>query len=127
MAKSLVTTFQKYPLQQFLHSLLNLEGSKTEAQKVLLKTKYTIKSYIRIKYLPNDYSLTLFKLKSIADDKINVTLKLNFFIGWVENIVGKGENAGYQHFLLFPQFFQKFSFAGSLKIGTVWYRVNAST
>ena len=25
----------------------------------------------------------------------------------VENIVGKGENAGYQHFLLFPQWFQK--------------------
>ena len=24
----------------------------------------------------------------------------------VENIEGKGENAGYQHFLLFPQFFQ---------------------
>ena len=24
-----------------------------------------------------------------------------------ENIVGKGENAGYQHFLLFPQCFQK--------------------
>ena len=28
-------------------------------------------------------------------------------IDWVENIVGKGENAGYQHFLLFPQCFQK--------------------
>ena len=26
-----------------------------------------------------------------------------------ENIVGKGENAGYQHFLLFPQCFQKAS------------------
>ena len=26
----------------------------------------------------------------------------------VENIVGKGENAGYQHFLLFPQCFQIF-------------------
>ena len=25
----------------------------------------------------------------------------------IENIVGKGENAGYQHFLLFPQWFQK--------------------
>ena len=25
----------------------------------------------------------------------------------VENIVGKGENAGYQHFLLFPRCFQK--------------------
>ena len=24
-----------------------------------------------------------------------------------ENIVGKGENAGYQHFLLFQQYFQK--------------------
>ena len=25
----------------------------------------------------------------------------------VENIVGKGENAGHQHFLLFPQCFEK--------------------
>ena len=25
----------------------------------------------------------------------------------VENIGGKGENAGFQHFLLFPQCFQK--------------------
>ena len=36
-------------------------------------------------------------------------------VGSVENIVGKGENAGYQHFLLFPQCFQKASFLGSLK------------
>ena len=28
----------------------------------------------------------------------------------VENIVGKGEKAGYQHFLLFPQCFEKASF-----------------
>ena len=28
----------------------------------------------------------------------------------VENIVVKGENAGYQHFVLFPQFFQKLCF-----------------
>ena len=28
----------------------------------------------------------------------------------VENIVGKRENAGYQHFLLFPQCFQKLFF-----------------
>ena len=32
----------------------------------------------------------------------------------VENIMGKGENAGYQHFLLFAQCFQKLSFPGSL-------------
>ena len=32
---------------------------------------------------------------------------------WVENIMGKVENAGYQHFLYFPQCFQKASFPGS--------------
>ena len=35
----------------------------------------------------------------------------------VEKIVGKGENAGYQHFLLFPQCFQKASFPGLFKAG----------
>ena len=34
----------------------------------------------------------------------------------VENIVGKGENADYQHFLHFPQSFQKTSFSGSLTL-----------
>ena len=31
---------------------------------------------------------------------------VQFFFGRVENMVRKGENAGYQHFLLFPQCFQ---------------------
>ena len=34
----------------------------------------------------------------------------------LENTVGKGENAGKQHFLLFPQCFQKSSVSGSLKV-----------
>ena len=33
----------------------------------------------------------------------------------VENIVGKGENAGYQLFLLFPQCFQKASLLDTSK------------
>ena len=33
----------------------------------------------------------------------------------IENIVGKGENAGYQHLLLFPWCFQKASFMGVVK------------
>ena len=45
-------------------------------------------------------------------------------MGRVENIVEKGENAGYQHFLLFPHCFQKASFSRSLKVGIVWLRVN---
>ena len=50
--------------------------------------------------------------------------KFKFGLGSVENIVGKGENAGYQHFLLFPQCFQKPSVSGLFKVGVVWYRVN---
>ena len=41
----------------------------------------------------------------------------------VENTVGKRENAGYQHFLLFPQCFQKVSFSVSLIVGIVSYRL----
>ena len=40
-------------------------------------------------------------LKDSADDKVIVTSKLNFVWGRVEIIVGKGENAGYQHFFSF--------------------------
>ena len=45
----------------------------------------------------------------------------------IENIVGKGENAGNQHFLLFLQCFQKATVSGSLKVGIVWFRVNTLT
>ena len=38
-------------------------------------------------------------------------------MGRVENIVGTGENAGYQHFLLFPQCFQKLLPRGRQKLG----------
>ena len=57
------------------------------------------------------------KLKSLADDKLNVAEVMFSVNNWVENIVGKGENAGYQHFLLFPQCFQKASSNGLLKSG----------
>ena len=38
----------------------------------------------------------------------------------VENTVGKGENAGYQHFLFFPQCIPKPFSSELLKVGTVW-------
>ena len=49
-----------------------------------------------------------------------MTQKLNIDIERVENSVGKGENAGYQHFLLFPLCFQTASFSKLLKVGIVW-------
>ena len=60
--------------------------------------------------LQNDNILDLSKLKAFADDKLNVPEKLKFILRRVENIVGKGENAGYQHFLLFSPCFQKVSY-----------------
>ena len=62
--------------------------------------------------------LDLSKMKAFADDKI--TQKLKFAYGRMENVVGNVENGGYQHFLLFPQCFQKATFSGSLKVGIVW-------
>ena len=41
---------------------------------------------------------------SVPQFRLSTTVKKNLF----ENIVGKGENAGNQHFLLFPQCFLSF-------------------
>ena len=65
--------------------------------------------------LPDENKLPLSKLKAFADDNSNVAQMVQFFWDRVENIVGKGENAGYQHFLLFPQCFQKSSFPGKIR------------
>ena len=40
---------------------------------------------------------------------MNVTENLKFILGKEQNIVGKGENAGYQHLFLFPQLEPKLS------------------
>ena len=65
--------------------------------------------------LPNDKILDWSKFKAFADDKMIETQKLKFVLGRVENIMGKGGNAGYQHFLLFPYCFLKLSFPDVLK------------
>ena len=69
--------------------------------------------------LPNDKFLDWSKLKAFTDNKLNEAEKLKFVLGRVETIVGKGENAGNQHFLLFPQCFQKSSILGSIKVRIV--------
>ena len=72
--------------------------------------------YLKIKYeitsLTNNKILDVIKLKALADDKINVAQTMISVFDRVENIVLKGEIAGYQHFLLFQKCFQKASFFG---------------
>ena len=76
-----------------------------------------------INSLPNNKILDLPKFKAFADDKIIRTQKLKFTLGRIVKIVEKGENAGYQDLLLFPQGFQKLFFPEVLKVGIVWQRV----
>ena len=64
---------------------------------------------------PNDKTFDATKLKAFADDKINIAQMMISIFDMLENILGKGENAGYQHFLLFPQCLQKASFLGVAK------------
>ena len=69
--------------------------------------------------LPNDKILERSKLKAFANVKILCYLELKFVLGRTENILGKGENAGYQYFLLFPRCFQTAPSSVSLKVGIV--------
>ena len=58
------------------------------------------------------------KLKAFADNKLSVARMMISLLDSVENTVGTRENAGYQHFLLFPQCFPKS--LGSSKTRIVW-------
>ena len=48
-------------------------------------------------------------LKVFTDDRVKVTQKLKFVGGWVDNVVGRGENFDNRHSLIFPQCFHKLS------------------
>ena len=52
------------------------------------------KSKSMVNSLPIDKIVDWSNLKASAGDKIRVTEKLKFVLGRVENIMGKGENAG---------------------------------
>ena len=97
----------------FPHSVFNRLVQLTRKNPGLFGNDLTLNP------LPNVKILDWSQLKAFADDTMNVTEKWKFLLVRVENM-GKGENAGYQHFLLFAQCFQKASILGSLKVGIVW-------
>ena len=65
--------------------------------------------------LPNGKILDWSKLKAFADEKLNEVEKMKFVLEWLDNMVGKGDNVRFQHFLLFLLCFQKASFLGVVK------------
>ena len=57
----------------------------------------------RIMFITDLYQTTKWsKLKVFADDEVDIDKMMISHFYSVENTTGKGENAGYQHFLLFP-------------------------
>ena len=73
-----------------------------------------------LKSLPKDIISDYWysKLKAFAEEKLIVTVMISLFDS-VQNTVQKRENAGYQHFLLFPFCFLKPPL-GLFKVRIVW-------
>ena len=67
----------------------------------MLATSLLYIYYIFFNTLPNNKTVVMTKLKECVGDKINVAKMIIALSNKVENTMEK-ENAGYQHFLLFP-------------------------
>ena len=70
--------------------------------------------------LPYDKILDVTKKTAFVEYKLNLARMMISILDRVENTVGKGENAGNQHFLPFLQCFSKPSSLGSLKVWILW-------
>ena len=66
--------------------------------------------------------LGLPKLKAFVTHKLNAIQNIEVVFHRIENIKGKEENAGYQHFLLFPLCFQKDCFFYSAAVKKCHYK-----
>ena len=66
--------------------------------------------YRFVNSLPDDKFLVLSELEAIAGDKLNVTKNIKLVFHRVNNIVRKGENAGYQHFSFTHNVFERVFF-----------------
>ena len=68
----------------------------------------------QVNSLPNDKISKWSKFKASADDNLNAVQMMGSVSKKYENKVGKGENTGYQHLLLYPLCFPKPFMLGSL-------------
>ena len=104
--------------KELLENIDRCTGHRDITEILLKMGLNTIQS--KLNSLSNNKILDMTKLKAFADDKLNIAKMTISVFDRVENTVWKGENAGYQHFLLFLQCFSKPSFTGSSKVGIVW-------
>ena len=82
---------------------------------MLLKPFSQCKTIMQLNSLPHNKILDWRKLKAFEDYIINDAEMMIFLSDKLKNIVGKGENAGFQDFLLFPKMFSKAFFFRGVK------------
>ena len=107
------------PLFQPLNRSLKIASDSSFPTIQYFQSKSYYLNHNEFNSLLNNKILDCSKLKVLVDNKIIVNEKVIFGLGRMENIMGKGENAGYQHFLLFLPCFQKASYTGSSKVRIV--------
>ena len=86
------------------------------------RSKQRVKGRLLVKLLPDTIILALSKMNTFADRNFIVAQMVQFVFVRLENIVEKGENTDYQHFLLFSQGFQKAAFGGIFKTLDCWMK-----
>ena len=75
-----------------------------------------------IHLIAHNKTLDLSKLKGFAVNNLNEAQMVEIVMNRIENNEGKGENASYQHFLLFSQCPQKVTSLGLIKPSPFWQR-----
>ena len=87
-------------------------------QKIMLEKEKMLVVVIiyRVNPLPDNKSLASSKLKAFSGENFKFAYMVQFFFDRVEKNVGKGGNAGCQHFLSFQHSFQKASYASFLTL-----------
>ena len=92
----------------------------------LLTSQWIQKKYA-FQLLPNNKITEVTKLKAFADNKLKAAKMIISLIERVENTIRKGENAGYQHFLLFPLCFKKAFLFRVIKIPSMFvYKIQVN-
>ena len=82
--------------------------------------RYRRSSAFSVRPFPKQQILDSSKLKEFAEDNFKFDENGRKLSKLVQNIVGKGEIARYEQFLLFPQCFQRACFPGVSKVAIVW-------
>ena len=72
-------------------------------------------SSIVLNPLLNNKMIDMSIFKTLTEDNLNVAKTEKLVFDRVENIAGKGENVGHQHFLLYQQCFSKGFFLSFVK------------